>query len=743
MKKTITLLLLMTTVISLFSCKISDLFSDESGNNTSNTDDNTNSSSPILETEDPYEDFIMNDDVGFSLENEFVKVNIGKKGEILSIVSNDGSIEYLDNQEAQAFSIKIDANESDIWKTYPENENNIVLSEKDAIVKHFEKNDGVEVVSVIRRESGTVVLKKHYSLDKGDLVIKTVIENRLGEGTVVTASPVIMNGVRSGARSMNCLWPFKTGTLYKLGNIDNGVVTDDGGRMVSESYPTPISMQTVILYDNNHCVSYTVKDENAEYKNFFYKSCVNKSATVWTELMPFIEPMQQKQLAPIVISCFDDGDWTKASDHYKDYLTEIGWYKKPNDAVNSFTGANGWDLNVYLNNYLTKYVASAPAKTSQTLQTSMKLILRRTGLDYMWMTGWHDGGFDTYYPDYSFSESMGGEIGFMQGIQELHNEGGKALVYLNGHMSDIKSKWYSAKNDDGITNGEACAIRKPDGSVYEETYPTSGDAQDVAVCPGAKEFQNAVIEAAKKVRANGADAIYIDQISEMRSYLCFDKSHGHSTPATAYYEGYSKMLDGVSSVMEEYGEDYFLLCEGVCDVYGKWIDIFCGYTDTNFLPLTRYTLPNKIIGRDLASENNQTYFSSAFVLGEPFICHRYHVAQSKYTNANLKRFIAIYKEYPDIFLEGKYVYRNGLSEGVPSYLEVGVMVSSDGNRSAVQIYNSEGLGEANITFSYTPSSGNVVKAYNAETKENLLASNGMVAVSVAKGQTLSIIFEYK
>ena len=90
--------------------------------------------------------------------------------------------------------------------------------------------------------------------------------------------------------------------------------------------------------------------------------------------------------------------------------------------------------------------------------------------------------------------------------------------------------------------------------------------------------------------------------------------------------------------MDRYGQDWFLLCEGVCDCYGKWIDVFCAYTDTDFLPLTRYTIPNKIVGRDLSTENNDTYFSSAFVLSEPFICHRYHVMQSKYTNKNLKRY---------------------------------------------------------------------------------------------------------
>jgi len=102
---------------------------------------------------------------------------------------------------------------------------------------------------------------------------------------------------------------------------------------------------------------------------------------------------------------------------------------------------------------------------------------------------------------------------------------------------------------------------------YEETYPTSGKAVDVAMCPASEAFQKAIVAAADKVRAAGTDAIYLDQISEMRSYLCFDPNHGHTTPATAYYEGYSQLLNDISNVMDRYGQDWFLLCEGVCDCY--------------------------------------------------------------------------------------------------------------------------------------------------------------------------------
>lgn len=697
---------------------------------------------PIPETEDPYKDFIESDDAISKLENDELCVTIGKSGELLSITTKFNTVVYQATDTADSFSLLLNPDTDSIWDTDPAGRGNRILSEADAITKHIVEENKVEVISVIRLEKGTVALRKTYSLYGGDLKIEAAVENRLNTGVVIAATPVYLQGVTSRQKAMNCLWPYKTGTICKLGIVSGGISTEDGGTMLTESYPTPISMQLVTLYDDDKTISYTVEDTQATYKTFFYKSCANKSASVWCEQMPFTASRQQTTLAPVVISCFAEGDWMVAADRYQQFLINAGWAKSPTDLVKTFTGGNGWDLNVYLNNCLTKYVASAPANAAQTLQTSMRLILRRTGLRYMWITGWHEGGFDTYYPDYTFSQMMGGKAGFIQGLEELHAEGGKAIVYLNAHMSDIQSQWYNTENEDGIKNGEACATRKADGSIYEETYPTSGKAVDVAMCPASEAFQKAIVTAADKVRAAGADAIYLDQISEMRSYLCFDPHHGHTTPATAYCEGYSKLLNDITNVMERYGEDWFLLCEGVCDCYGKWIDIFCGYTDTNFLPLTRYTIPNKIVGRDLASENNDTYFSSAFVLGEPFICHRYHVIQNKYTNKNLRRYLSLYESNPNLYLAGKYVYRRGLSETIPARVDAGVIEGADGTCSAIHLYNTAAVGQARVTFTYTPPSGKVTRAYNAETGESLLTADGSIAITLNNQGTISVIVEY-
>jgi len=173
--------------------------------------------------------------------------------------------------------------------------------------------------------------------------------------------------------------------------------------------------------------------------------------------------------------------------------------------------------------------------------------------------------------------------------------------------------------------------------------------------------------------------------------------------------------------------------------YG-WQSVY--HTDTDFLPLTRYTIPNKIVGRDLSTENNDTYFSSAFVLSEPFICHRYHVMQSKYTNKNLKRYLSLYESNPNLYLAGQYVYRRGLSDTIPTRVDVGVIEGADGTCSAIQLYNTSTVGQARVTFTYTPPSGKVTRAYNAETGESLLTADGSISVTLNNQETISVIVEY-
>lgn len=688
-----------------------------------------------------FEEIVMKYDKPIIFENEKIRVSIGEFGELLYAESvNNGNI-YFTNDEAHSFLLKLDSSAESIWDADPINGQYETLTEKDATTTVCVSDDKVEIEATVLRENGTIVVRKTYVLSGEDIIINTSIENNLLVGVVGSIIPAYLSGVNGEENPASCLFPLKTGVLCENGEIPGGYLSGDGGMLLSESYPTPISMQLVTLFDKNKTVSYTVEDTSAEYKTFYYKLCKDQSSSVYCELMPFVACHETKELASIVISCFDTGNWTVASDRYATFLADVDWCKQGGEAANLFTGMNGWDLNIYKDKYRTKYVQDAAALTSETLKNSMMRIQRGTGMEYMWITGWHDGGFDTDYPDYTFSEALGGESGFAQGIQDIHELGGKAIVYLNAHMADIESEWYNTQGEIGVINGKTCAIKKIDGSVYHETYPTSGGAQDVAMCPCAEAFQKAIVDAVERVREAGCDGIYLDQVSEMRSYLCYDETHGHSTPATAYFEGYSVLLQNVVNVMEKYGSDYILMCEGICDVYGKWIDVFCAYTDTNFLPLTRYTIPNKIVGRDLASESENTYFASAFVMSEPFVCHRYHVS---YNNNNLKRYIDLYEAYPDIYLKGRYVYHNGVMYNEVPGLEVGVIESDELNRSVVQLYNNDpNKKKQEVTLVFTPSVGQIVSAYNAETQEIFELVDGQLVLLLSPSQTISVIFEYE
>ena len=675
-----------------------------------------------------------------------VVAKIGEKGQLSNISSKDGSKVYLSNESEENFSLVLDDSTSNIWDSNPYRNNNKRISGLDKNVdvqtdagEELVLSDGEEATFryVITRENGTIEIEKRYTLCKNELRVDSSVTNNLTGGVITSLTPVYMNN----DTLMNCLWPYKTGTLCKDGVIMGGSVQDDGSVVLQESYPTPISMQLVTLYSDDRTVSYTVEDTAAEYKTFFYKTTPEGQASVYCRMMPFVAPGESKTLPTVVITCFDTGDWTAASDHYREFLQSAGWVKEPGEAVSNFTGMNGYGMIHWLNDYKVQYVEGAPANVVNTMGSIMKKVQMRTGFDYLWITGWHDGGFDTYYPDYSFSEPLGGEAGFIQGVQEIHDVGGKTILYLNAHMSDVTSNWYNAPNAAGGTNGDVCSLKAVDGSVYYEEYPTSGSMKCVAMCPASEDFHKAILDAVVRVKKANVDALYLDQISEMRSYLCYDPQHGHSTPATAYYEGYQKLLTEISSLMADGGKDYFLMCEGVCDVYGKWIDVFCGYTDTNFLPYTRYTFPNKMIGRDLGTENVNNFFSSAFVLGEPLVCHAHHLDQP---NSNLQRFIGIYKEYPDVFLKGQYVYHRGVDGDISDDVQIGVMEGENGDRSAVQVYSmSDKSGKKVVKFSYTPPVGSIVRAYDAETGKEYSVVDGCVTLKLESGQVISIIFEYK
>ena len=682
-------------------------------------------------------DNIITDDMEDSVEGYILKsagltVEISKTGAITS-VSGSGT-EYVKYSGNGSFFVKLDPVQGNIWKTDPDSSLNVVRTDADVSTRFTAlSRNSVTLASVL---NGEFELVRRYVLDNQRLTVTSEIRNVSGNGTVIAVTPVILMGIRSGGRRpLNCAWPYHEGQVYYNGNI--GIEAVNGTKSVSAHYPTPLSMQYVSLFDDSRSVYFGVHDPKAEYKNFTYSVDWDDTSGVVCEFLPFASAGERKVLAPVVMN-FGTGDWTAGADIYREFLLEAGWIKDRTPYSSSFTGAHGWASNVYFNDYRTKYVKEAPAKIASTFKNSAEKVIERSGLEWIWITGWHDGGFDTLYPDYELSEELGGANGFVRGLKEVHDAGAHALLYVNAHIADTISKFYAL-------HGEECAIRKPDGGTYTETYPESGTKSTfTAMCPCASEYKTRLLESVEMLRSSGADGIYFDQISEMQSYLCFDESHGHKTPATAYYEGYADFLESAAKIMDKYGPDWLFAIKGVADCFGKWIDVFFSYADFSLSEMVSYTLDAGIIGRDrynFVSDNDENRYFNSFIMSRPFVCHReYSTSYLLYGNPNMKRFISLYKSFPDIYLTGKYVYHEGISGIIPSGVTYGVTAGD--NRAAISLYNAKAMGSVSGSFVFNPPNGTVLSAYNAETGENMLGFDGNIGFRLAKGELISIIIEY-
>ena len=144
--------------------------------------------------------------------------------------------------------------------------------------------------------------------------------------------------------------------------------------------------------------------------------------------------------------------------------------------------------------------------------------------------------------------------------------------------------------------------------------PISTEVFHVA-CPASPGYQchleNEVLRVASRY---GGDGVQLDQIGAAWSVLCFDKSHGHRTPATAWAEGYTHMLKEVRSAVRKVKPDFFCWVEGVWEGASQYVDLSQGgfWPDhpgsEPFPEMYRYTLPEHPL------------FGDARIGGVPYWC---------------------------------------------------------------------------------------------------------------------------
>ncbi len=645
--------------------------------------------------------------------------------------ARDGRV-WLDGGDC-GYEITVNTETGSIWKTTRGKEITLRPRDAEAELTWEETAEGKRLL--VRRShpvnDGVILVTQTVTMTADDAVFGMTIDNRCKDAAVTSAVPLKLTGVTDGAEALNLLWPDKEGKLYSR------VMTEesDAPSRLQASYPSLMSMQYLALYSDNESLYFGVHDITRTYKDFSFEAARGQcgiSCVQW----PFVGAGECKELAPVHLA-LRGGGWYECADIYRDYLIAGGFVKTYGDMMRDYTGIASACLVKYANRYDTAYVRGQGAPQG------MADIARRNRSAYhspltIYM-GWHEQGFDSRYPDYRFLEAYGGEEGFRQGVEAVHAAGGKVIPYLNLHIADTMSDWYNEKTASGLTKGMANAIQTRHASVLHEQYGTGLDY--VAMCPMAPDWQDAIVAAAERVRACGADGLWLDQMMEMPGNLCYNASHGHATPATAYAEGYDSLMARIDEVMRAYGDDYFYCCEGVCDAYIGVIDL-CGLMwarlpgsdSTTAQQITRYTMPCRFMGLPTAgaATGSQEQYAHAWTQADGMLC------QSQ--NPLIRRYADLARRYPHIYLDGRYLDVRGLS-GIPEGVRAGVLTASDGGSGAIQLFN-HGVRPAECCLSMA-GTGTVTAMLNAETGKPLECTENGWRITVGAQSAAAVLVEFE
>lgn len=622
------------------------------------------------------------------LESDGYRVTFNNNGSIITLENTKTGTVFADCFYTEGFRLWFDLNHSDMWDCELYGAGRSVVNATNArSTKVTKAENGITFTHLFEVKTGQVTFTQTYQIENDQLRVKSTVDNsKLRSGTLMICEPLVLTGLSGD--NLSLMWPMQEGEIYENALEYIEVIGDE----YIASYPGGLSMQWVSLFDENESLYYGIHDTTAAHKMFFLKvGTASGCIELYGQLCPFVEKGQVQDLADVVIALNDQNGWMAGADIYRTFLAEeAGWVRNHPSILDTFTGWYDAVLAFPGGDFRAAYSKNNLSGVRNLMSDYASASKKLTDIDWVLIEGWQAGGATVQYPDFKFNEVLGGESAFREGIQEIHDMGSKAIVYVNTHAAEATSEWYNTQNAIGI-NGDTAATLTDAHTYYEEFHWSGYDHR--GMCPGAQEFIDAIVDACVRLKDTGVDGIYFGQMMSGGSALCFNRNHNHSTPATNMADGHRAMMTAVQTALAAYDTETAYAAEGVLDAYLPYIDI-CGHSI--FRPanhsqvtrpeITRYTLSNAIhLGIWSSSSNVRAQYGVPFVLGNPYLLRENF-------NDQVMKFNTLYKKYPDIYFNGTYEHTKGLS-GLPEDAYVGVIVSAQEKRAAIHFFNPTGWPE--------------------------------------------------
>ncbi len=319
---------------------------------------------------------------------------------------------------------------------------------------------------------------------------------------------------------------------------------------------------------------------------------------------PYLAAGQRRMYEGYVLAPYT-GDWHVGAKKYRAWADS--WFTPPVRPASIANGCNGWYRLIMRHQY--GKILFRHDEMPRILKS-----MKETGIDTLFVFGWHRDGHDAGYPEYAYDESQGGKAALKEHFRQFRANGGKIILYFNGRLIDTATNFYR-------TRGKDLSIRGCDGQELIERYMFEGPGIDMRhqfghksfalACPHSGEWLGILKGFIDRAIELEVDGVFFDQLG-FAERPCFGENHGHLVP----------MLDGRAVRMAQLRELHSYLKHRRSDMsFGiECISMFtCGLADyfhsypgwniasndwlgkgekpklTTFIELFRYTFPEVLI----------------------------------------------------------------------------------------------------------------------------------------------------
>lgn len=323
-------------------------------------------------------------------------------------------------------------------------------------------------------------------------------------------------------------------------------------------YPGRLSLQCIALYNDSKKIGiYTACNDALAYrKDFSYSLDSMNNLTYKVNNYPSIDSEANSYATSYesIIGTFK-GDWIDAAEQYREWGTKQKWAEESR-FKNGLTPPGLEKTALWEWNRGKSSNVLVPAKK---LQDQLKLPVN---VFWHW---WHGCSYDDGFPDY-FPPREGKES-FITAMKSAQKEAINAIVYMN------QMQWGTDTESWEKENAASYAVKDLNGNLNTHTYNIFTNKSLTTMCLGTQFWKDKYASLSDSaVNTYQTNGVYMDQACF--SFLCYDKTHGHSIGGGNYWlQNFGKLTQQIRSKFPE-NKDVFLAGEGGSEAWLPYLDAF-------------------------------------------------------------------------------------------------------------------------------------------------------------------------